>query len=72
MDESDCKILADGQEYVINKRLASQKIWFSSPHSGAKYFTYDVNSDKCLDGDDELQKYLFSELDKFYDFSIPV
>lgn len=31
----------NGKELVVNKHSASQKIWFSSPVSGAKYFIYD-------------------------------
>ena len=34
-------VFGKNQQYVINKHLASKKIWFSSPISGANYFAYD-------------------------------
>ena len=65
----EIKIFDRGQKYVINKHRASQKIWFSSPNSGAKYFVYNTNSKNWLDDNDELWQYLFTELKEFYDFS---
>ena len=32
-----------GQTYVINRHSASQKIWYSSPLSGADYFSFDAS-----------------------------
>jgi iron donor protein CyaY len=62
------RIFATGQKYVINKHRASQKIWFSSPNSGAKYFSYDAKLKEWRDDKDELWQYLFDELNKFYNF----
>ncbi|MDA7705503.1 iron donor protein CyaY [Rickettsiales bacterium] len=64
----DIKIFATGQKYIINKHRASQKIWFSSPNIGAKYFSYDANLKKWIDNEDELWQYFFDELKKFYKF----
>ena len=64
----DIKIFATGQKYIINKHRASQKIWYSSPNTGAKYFFYDINSKEWRDKNDELWQYLFSELQKFHNF----
>ena len=64
----EIKIFSTNQKYVINKHRASQKIWFSSPNTGAKYFSYDQNSNKWLDEKDELWQYFFDELKEFYNF----
>lgn len=51
--------------YIINRHLASQKIWYSSPFSGANYFSFDEESSKWLDvKSEELSDKLFSELKK--------
>lgn len=56
-------VFKTGQTYVINKHSASSKIWFSSPISGANYFSYDKNSEKWLnDKKDELEEFLIKEL----------
>jgi len=50
--------------YVINRHSATQKIWYSSPISGADYFSYEEKSGKWLDSKgEELEKKLFSELE---------
>lgn len=55
-----------GETYVINRHGASQKIWYSSPISGADYFSFDENSKEWLDSKgEELSKKLFSELTNF-------
>lgn len=54
------------QTYVINRHAASQKIWYSSPLSGADYFACDEQSKKWLDSKgQELEEKLFSELKEF-------
>lgn len=54
------------QTYVINKHSATQKIWYSSPLTGADYFVYDENSQEWLDDKkDELSQKLFTELSQF-------
>lgn len=51
------------QTYIINRHAASQKIWYSSPLSGADYFVFDEKSSKWLDSKGEqLENKLFSEL----------
>lgn len=58
---------ASSQTYVINRHSASQKIWYSSPLSGADYFSFDANSVKWLDSKgEELSQKLFSELKNFF------
>ena len=52
------------QEYVINRHNANQKIWYSSPLSGADYFSFDENNwvnEKGIN----LGEKLFDELKKF-------
>jgi iron donor protein CyaY len=59
-------IEASSQTYIINRHAASQKIWYSSPITGANYFSFDENSGNWLDSkSEELSKKLFSELDLF-------
>ena len=54
---------ATKQTYIINKHSASQKIWYSSPLSGADYFSFDEASENWLDAKgEELSEKLFSEL----------
>ncbi len=56
-------IEATAQSYVINRHAASQKIWYSSPITGADYFSFDEKSAKWLDSKgDELEEKLLSEL----------
>lgn len=59
-------VFKTGKTYVVNKHSASQKIWFSSPISGAGYFSYDENSQKWLDDKgNELREFLIKELKSF-------
>jgi iron donor protein CyaY len=52
------------QTYIINRHSASQKIWYSSPISGADYFSFDEKSVNWLDSKgEELSQKLFSELE---------
>ncbi len=54
------------QEYVINRHNANQKIWYSSPLTGADYFSFDENKMKWLnDQGAELEEKLLEELKKF-------
>ena len=54
------------KQYVVNKHSASQKIWYSSPLSGADYFSYDNNNLKWLNLEqEELETKLISELREF-------
>ncbi len=51
--------------YVINRHGASQKIWYSSPFTGADYFSFDEKSQNWLDSKGEkLEEKLFAELQK--------
>lgn len=54
------------QEYVINRHSANQKIWYSSPLSGANYFSFDQARGLWLSSkDEELKTKLFAELKTF-------
>lgn len=54
------------QTYVVNKHSASQKIWYSSPVTGADYFVFDEAKKQWLDDKNlELADKLFSELKNF-------
>lgn len=54
------------QEYVINRHNANKKIWYSSPISGADYFSYDENQKQWLnDNKQELRDKLLQELNQF-------
>ena len=52
--------------FIINRNAGNQKIWFSSPFSGADYFSYDPQSNQWLNSSKlELSKKLLSELKQF-------
>ena len=54
-----------GQTYVINRHSATQKIWYSSPISGADYFSFDENSENWVDSKgEEIEEKLMEELSK--------
>lgn len=49
--------------YIINRNSGNQKIWYSSPFTGANYFSYDDKTSNWLDAKgEELKERLFSEL----------
>jgi iron donor protein CyaY len=51
--------------YVINRHGASQKIWYSSPFTGADYFSFEDTSQSWIDSKGEkLEVKLLSELQK--------
>lgn len=51
------------QTYVINRHSASQKIWYSSPVSGADYFEFDADKNRWLSEKGfELKTKLLNEL----------
>ena len=59
------KILIEesGKTFVINRHSASQKIWYSSPFSGADYFFFDEEKSRWLDSKgEELSVKLFNEI----------
>lgn len=56
-------IIASKKTFVINRNSGNQKIWYSSPFSGADYFSFNSqNSDWRNAKGDELSQKLFSEL----------
>lgn len=62
----DILVHDSGQEYVINRHNANQKIWYSSPISGADYFAFDEASQSWLnDKGVELKGKLMGEINKF-------
>jgi len=53
----------NAKTYIINRHSASQKIWYSSPFSGASYFSYDPKINAWTNSNnEELSQKLFSEL----------
>ncbi len=65
------EVFKSQQIYVINKHSASKKIWYSSPISGADYFSYDEASQKWLDKNNkDLTQILINELTKNFNFKI--
>jgi len=58
--------IASSSTYVINRNLGNQKIWYSSPLTGADYFSFDEKEQVWLNAkDEELSSKLFAELKKF-------
>lgn len=61
------KILKNSKTFVINRNSGNQKIWYSSPFSGADYFAFDdisgqwINSKKT-----ELTQKLMTELQEYF------
>lgn len=54
------------QEYVINRHSANQKIWYSSPLTGANYFAFDQAKALWISSKgEELKEKLFAELKSF-------
>lgn len=54
--------LPSDQQYVLNRHRVTQQLWWSSPKSGAKYFTLSENG-KWLDKEQkEMESLLFAEL----------
>lgn len=59
-------IFKTDQQYVINRHNANQKIWYSSPISGADYFAYNEDKKQWLsDKGIELKEKLVKELESF-------
>lgn len=59
-------VTSTNQTYVINRNSGNQKIWYSSPLTGADYFAF--NEEKKIWEDakgEELSQKLFSEIKKF-------
>jgi len=49
--------------FVINRNTGNQKIWYSSPFSGADYFSFDILVAKWQNNQNiELREKLFNEL----------
>ena len=63
------EIFGQNKIYVINKHGASQKIWFSSPVSGADYFSYHSQKRQWLDKNNcDLKTILINELTNNFNF----
>ena len=61
------KILSNNKIFVINRNSGNKKIWYSSPFSGADYFSYDQDKKQWLsDSKVELTKKIFEELKEFF------
>ena len=58
-------ILENKKTYVINRNSGNQKIWYSSPFSGADYFSFDEQTNQWINNKkEELTNKLFNELSK--------
>ena len=56
-------IIASKKTFVINRNSGNQKIWYSSPFTGANYFAYDQNLEKFISlANQDLKSVLFAEL----------
>lgn len=56
----------ENKNYVINRHSGNQKIWFSSPISGADYFAYDQAKQQWLNNKgQEIWSILSTELANF-------
>ncbi len=56
-------VSATNQTYIINRNSGNQKIWYSSPITGADYFSFDEKSTKWLDAKGiELSAKLIAEI----------
>ncbi len=52
--------------FIINRNAGNQKIWYSSPFSGADYFSYNQESKQWLNSSNlELSEKLMNELKSF-------
>ncbi len=59
-------ILVDKKTYVINRNSGNQKIWYSSPLTGADYFAFDEKTKSWLDAKgEELSQKFFSEIQPY-------
>jgi frataxin len=66
----EINIFVSDKTYIINKHSASKKIWFSSPVSGADYFSFDPLNKKWLNHHgQELSEILFNELNQNFNFN---
>lgn len=54
---------ATKQTYIINRNSGNQKIWYSSPITGADYFSFDETTQKWRNAKtEEISQKLFLEL----------
>lgn len=61
------KILKNSKTFVINRNSGNQKIWYSSPFSGADYFAFDEVSGQWINSKKiELTLKLMSELQEYF------
>ncbi len=59
--------IANKKTFVINRNSGNQKIWYSSPITGADYFSYSNESQKWLNEKNiELSEKLLNELKNFF------
>ena len=64
------EVFHHNKTYVINKNSGNQKIWVSSPVSGADYFAYNSGKNNWFnDQGIELSEKLFSELKDNFNFN---
>jgi iron donor protein CyaY len=60
-------VLATKQVYIINRNSGNQKIWYSSPISGADYFAFEEKTSSWINAKgEEISQKLFSEIKNFF------
>lgn len=60
-------IVANDKTFVINRHAASRKIWYSSPFSGADYFSFDELSKGWIsERSEELSDKLLLEIKSYF------
>lgn len=59
-------INSNNKVFVINRNDGNQKIWYSSPFSGADYFSFVESTNSWVNSKNiELSKKLFDEINQF-------
>ena len=61
------KILKTSKVFVINRNSGNQKIWYSSPFTGADYFAFDEVAKQWINAKKiELTQKIMSELQEYF------
>lgn len=61
------KVLKNSKTFVVNRNSGNQKIWYSSPFSGADYFAFDEESKQWKNSKQiELSQKLMAELQEYF------
>ena len=61
----------DERQMVINRHRPTQKIWLSSPESGASYYEYDEESETWINGEgNDLLTLLADDIEEASDLAV--